>query len=327
MSQAGRTVKYTLGRRAGAAPAGTRSFTATLARDVRRDTYLYLMLLPGILFFLVFNYVPMYGVVIAFKEFSIFKGVARSPWAGMLQFERLFRAHIFPQVLRNTLLISFYKLLFGFPAPLLLALLLNEMRLPRFKRFTQTIMYIPHFVSWVIMVGLVQGFLSPSNGFINDIVRFFGGSPIHFLADRNWFRPIVVISDIYKNIGWGTIIYLAAFSGVSVELYEAAMLDGASRLRQALAITLPSIRNVVVILLILNLGNVLNAGFEQIFLLYSPPVYEVGDIIDTYVYRKGIVEANYSLGTAAGLFKSLISLVLIVGANSLAKRLGDEGVW
>jgi len=225
------------------------------------------------------------------------------------------------------LLISLYKLLFGFPAPIVLALLLNEMRSTFYKRFTQTILYLPYFISWVIMAGLIQTFLSPSNGVINDLIRMTGGEPVNFLIEKGMFRSILVITDIYKNVGWGTIIYLAALSGVPLDLYEAAMLDGASKWRQAWHITLPSIRNVVVIMLILSLGNILNAGFDQVFLLYNPPVYEVADIIDTFVYRKGIVETRYSLVTAAGLFKSLISLLLIVGANKLAHWIGDEGVW
>ena len=284
-------------------------------------------MLPGLSLILLFCYVPMYGVSIAFQEFSIFKGFADSPWVGLLQFERLFRTPNFPTVIRNTILISLYKLAFGFPAPIALALLLNEMRSAAYKRFTQTVLYLPYFISWVIMAGLIQTFLSPSNGVVNDLIRMAGGDPINFLIDRGWFRTILVVSDIYKHAGWGTIIYLAALSGVPLDLYEAAMLDGASKWRQAWHITLPSIRNVIVIMLILSLGNILNAGFDQVFLLYNPPVYEVGDIIDTFVYRKGIVETRYSMVTAAGLFKSLISLLLIVGANKLAHWMGDDGVW
>ena len=306
---------------------GIRDHARVLFRDLARDRGLYLLLLPGLALILLFCYVPMYGVSIAFQEFSIFKGFQDSPWVGLLQFERLFRTPSFPYVIRNTLLISLYKLLFGFPAPIVLALLLNEMRSTFYKRFTQTILYLPYFISWVIMAGLIQTFLSPSNGVINDLIRMTGGEPVNFLIEKGMFRSILVITDIYKNVGWGTIIYLAALSGVPLGLYEAAMLDGASKWRQAWHITLPSIRNVVVIMLILSLGNILNAGFDQVFLLYNPPVYEVADIIDTFVYRKGIVETRYSLVTAAGLFKSLISLLLIVGANKLAHWIGDEGVW
>lgn len=292
-----------------------------------RDKYLYLLLLPGIVALFIFNYIPMYGVVIAFKEYNIFAGISKSPWVGFLQFERLFRNPDFSQVIVNTLLISTYKLIWGFPAPIILALLLNELRNKHFKKTAQTILYLPHFISWVIFAGLIVTFLNPTTGVVNDIIVRLGGRKVDFLASKSMFRSILVITDIYKGVGWGTIVYLSAISGVDPTLYEAATVDGASRFRQVWHITLPAIRSVVVVLLILNLSNILNAGFDQVFLLYNPLVYEVGDIIDTYVYRKGLVDSNYSLASAAGLFKNGIALILIVTTNSIVKRLGEEGLW
>ena len=229
-----------------------------------RDKYLYLLLLPGIVALFIFNYIPMYGVVIAFKEYNIFAGISKSPWVGFLQFERLFRNPDFLQVIVNTLLISTYKLIWGFPAPIILALLLNELRNKHFKKTAQTILYLPHFISWVIFAGLIVTFLNPTTGVVNDIIVRLGGRKVDFLASKSMFRSILVITDIYKGVGWGTIVYLSAISGVDPTLYEAATVDGASRFRQVWHITLPAIRSVVVVLLILNLSNILNAGFDQV---------------------------------------------------------------
>lgn len=296
-------------------------------KDIARDKYLYLLLLPGILYLIVFKYFPMYGVVIAFKEFNMFSGIMDSPWVGLEQFERLFRTPDFQQIFMNTLIISVLKLVFGFPAPIILALLLNELRHMFFKRFTQSILYLPHFVSWVIFAGIIIIFLNPVDGLFNHIIKYFGGTPINFLTSKEHFRSILVISDVYKEMGWGTIIYLAAMTGVSPDLYEASRMDGANKFKQMWHVTIPSIRPVILIMLILSLGNILEAGFFQIYLLYSPLVYDVADIIDTYVYRRGIQEANYSLATAAGLFKSLIALVLIITANKIVKKFGEDGLW
>lgn len=306
---------------------GVLKVRGNIGRDIKRDKYLYLLLLPGIICLFIFRYIPMYGVVIAFKEYNIFAGIANSPWVVFLQFERLFRNPEFSRILRNTILISVYKLLWGFPAPIILALLLNELKNQRFKKFTQTVLYLPHFISWVIFAGIIVAFLNPTTGVINDIISYFGGRKIDFLANKRMFRSILVITDLYKGVGWGTIVYLAAISNIDPTLYEAAIVDGANRFRQMWHITLPSIRSVVVILLILSLGNILNAGFEQIFLLYNPLVYEVADIIDTFVYRRGLVESNYSLGAAAGLFKNVVALILIWSANRIVKSFGEDGLW
>ena len=298
-----------------------------LGKDIVKNRYLYLLLLPGLIYFIIFKYLPMYGVVIAFQDYNMIRGISGSEWVGFQQFERLFRTSTFQQIFLNTFLISFYKLVFGFPAPIVLALLLNEIRHRVFKRVTQSIMYLPHFVSWVIFSGIIITFLNPVDGLANYMIQRFGGEPVHFLISKEFFRSILVISDIYKGIGWGTIIYLAAISGVNLELYEAARMDGANRFRQTWHVTLPAIRPVVFIMLILSLGGILEAGFEQIYLLYSPLVYEVADVIDTYVFRMGIQRANYSLATAAGLFKSVIGLIFIVGANAIVKKFGEDGLW
>lgn len=296
-------------------------------KDITRDRYLYLLLVPGIAILFIFRYIPMYGTLIAFKEYNMFKGFGASPWVGWKHFYSLYNNPNFLRIVANTFIISGYRVLFGFPAPLLLALLLNEIKNLKFKRVTQTVTYLPYFISWVIFAGLIRAFLDPTDGVINQLIVWFGAKPINFLVRRDLFRGMLIVTDVYKTIGWGTIIYMAAFSGIDPALYEAAVIDGANRFQKMWYITLPSIRGVIIILFILNIGTILNYGFEQIFLLYNPTVYKVADIIDTYVYRKGIVQTNYSLGAAAGLFKAMIALTLIVSADRIAKFFGEEGVW
>lgn len=293
-----------------------------------RDRYLYLLLLPGILYFVVFRYVPMYGVVIAFQDFKMSKGIWDSAWVGLDHFKMLLSGLSFPSVFKNTVIISLYKLLVGFPAPIILALLLNEVRSRRFKKVTQTIVYLPHFISWVILAGLIAAFLHPDTGIINELVKLFNnGQGIDFLASKTYFRSVLVITEVYKGIGWGSIIYISAISSIDSEIYEAAMVDGASRFRRMWHITLPALRSTIIVVFILNMGGILNAGFEQIYLLYNARVYEVADIIDTYVYRSGMQSSNYSLATAAGLFKSVISLILVVGANKISHLFKEDGLW
>ncbi|WP_232313278.1 sugar ABC transporter permease [Paenibacillus sp. P22] len=270
---------------------------------------------------------PMYGVVIAFQEYNIYKGISGSEWVGFDQFTRLFHSPDFGEILGNTIIISLYKLAASFTLPIILALLLNELRSKLFKRFAQSVVYLPHFISWVIFSGILITFLNPVDGLLNMIIQRFGGMPVDFLGDVRYFRSVLVISDVYKEVGWGTIIYLAAIAGVNADLYEAARIDGASKLKQTWHVTLPAIRPVILILLILSLANILEAGFQQIFLLYSPLVYDVADIIDTYVYRVGIQEANYSYATAAGLFKSAVAMALILSVNAIVKKSGQEGLW
>lgn len=299
-----------------------------LKKRMWRDRYLYLLLLPGILYFLVFRYIPMYGVVIAFQDFKLSKGIFDSQWVGLKQFEMLIQGLSFPGVFKNTVIISLYKLLVGFPAPIILALLLNEVRSRKFKKVTQTIVYLPHFISWVILAGLIATFLHPDTGIVNEIVKVFNnGQGIDFLASKTYFRSILVITEVYKSVGWGSIIYIAAISGIDSEIYEAAMVDGAGRFRRIWNITLPALKSTIIVVLILNMGGILNAGFEQIYLLYNPRVYEVADVIDTYVYRSGLQQSNYSLATAAGLFKSVISMVLVIGTNKISHLFKEDGIW
>jgi putative aldouronate transport system permease protein len=288
---------------------------------------LYLMMIPGIAYFFIFKYIPMFGMVIAFQNYSPFAGIRGSEWVGWQHFAALFQDPVFFQLFENTLLISIYKLFWGFPAPILLALLLNEIRLSAFKRSIQTLVYLPHFLSWVIIGGMLTTLLSPSTGVANDMIRWLGFEPIFFLTDTNWFRSILVASNIWKEAGWGAILYLAALSGINPELYEAAFVDGANKWRQTWSITLPSIMGTVVILFLLRLGNLLEVGFEQIFILYNPLVYDISDVFDTYVYRVGIAKAEFSYPAAIGLFQSVIGLILVVGANKLSKKYTEHGIW
>ena len=297
-----------------------------LGTDVLRDRWLYFLMIPGIAYFVIFKYAPIYGLKIAFQDYNPFNPSA-SPWVGFDQFAKLFANQNFLLVIRNTLVISLSRLVTSFPAPIILALLMNELRSLRYKKTVQTILYLPHFMSWVIMSGMVIAFVNPSNGLINQLIAGMGGDKIDFLNSSTFFIPTLIVSGIYKEMGWGTIVYFAAISAVEEEQYEAAIIDGAGRLAQAIHITLPSIKSTIVVLLILQMGSILNAGFEQVFLLYSPLVYEVGDIIDTYVYRKGIVEASYSFSAAAGMFKSVVALILISASNYVSKKLGESGVF
>jgi putative aldouronate transport system permease protein len=269
----------------------------------------------------------LYGVLLAFKDFSPRLGILGSPWVGLDHFKFLFfQSPDFMRIFRNTLLISCYHIIFGFPAPIILALLLNELRYGMFKRIAQSISYIPHFFSWVVLSGIVIVMLSPSEGPVNYLLQLLNIEPIYFLADPDYFRSTLVATGIWKEIGWGTIIYLAALTGIDPTLYEAAVIDGANRRKQIWNITLPSILPVITIMFILSLGGILNAGFDQIFNLYNAAVYEVADVIDTYVYRAGIVGAQFGLTTAVGLFKNVIGIALVLSTNYVMKKLGQEGV-
>ncbi|RYI28701.1 sugar ABC transporter permease [Bacillus infantis] len=288
---------------------------------------LYLLMVPGILFFIIYKYVPMWGIVIAFQDYSIFTGVLESKWVGFKHFERMFEAEEFYRIFKNTLLISLYKLFWGFPAPIIVALMLNELRNMMYKRTIQTVIYMPHFLSWVIVGGIMMNLLGPSTGIVNSFVEFLGFEPIYFLADDSWFRSVLVASDLWKSVGWGTILYLAALAGIDPQLYEAATVDGANKWQQTWHITLPSLLPTIVILLILQMGNILEVGFEQVFILLNPLVYNVGDVFETYVYRVGVTQGQFSYTTAVGLFKSVIALILVVAANRFAKKLGQNGLW
>ncbi|TBL78507.1 ABC transporter permease [Paenibacillus thalictri] len=312
---------------AGIRSKGRMTKRSMFGRQIWVHRYLYLMLLPALLFYGVFHYYPMYGALIAFKDFSITKGILGSPWAGFKHFEYLFSLDKFWDVLWNTIVISLYRLVFGFPLPIIVALLMNEIRLVAFKRTVQTIIYLPHFISWVILGGLLINLLSTDSGVVNKLIQAFGGSPVGFLSDEQHFRGTLVWSMIWKEFGWNTIIYMAALTGVNPQLYEAAAIDGANRWRRVVHITLPCIQSTIVILLILRIGHLMEAGFEQIFILYHPAVYAVSDIIDTYVYRIGLTEGRFSLAAAVGLFKSVINFLLLVAANKLARMTGEQGVY
>ncbi|WP_041643920.1 ABC transporter permease [Mahella australiensis] len=294
-----------------------------------QNKYLILLFLPGLIWFIIFKYGPMYGLLMAFQDYSLVKGVWGSTWVGLKHFQYLFTGPDFLPVLKNTIIISAYKIIFGFPAPIILALMLNEVKSTAFKRTIQTVSYLPHFFSWVVLAGLVMMALSPSVGIVNQIIQAFGGKPIFFVADKQWFRTVLVATDIWASIGWGSIIYLAAIAGLDPELYEAAVLDGANRWQRIRHITIPGIAPTIAVMLILRTGSILDAGFDQVMNLYSPPVYDVADIIDTYMYRMGIGGFQFSLTTAAGMFKSVIGFVLIIITNILSKRVseGEYGIW
>ncbi|MDR2536209.1 MAG: ABC transporter permease subunit [Treponema sp.] len=298
----------------------------TLGKDMQRNWSLYLLAVPVILFYLLFAYKPMYGALIAFKDFSPGRGFDRSPWIGLEHFSRFFKSPYFFRLLRNTFLISFYGLIFGFPAPIILALMLNEVRHSFYKRTIQTITYLPHFISMIVIAGMITDF-SLSTGLFNDIIEFFGGTRFPLLQRPNLYRPIYIASDIWQSVGWGTIIYLSALSGIDPQLYEAAMIDGAGRFKQLLHITIPSIMPTIIILLILRIGQLLGVGYEKTILLYNPSTYETADIISTYVYRVGLLEQNWSYSTAIGLFNSVINFSLLLAANKISSKVSETSLW
>ena len=301
--------------------------TRSLARNLKKFSWLYIMMILPLAYFTVFQYIPLWNAQIAFKDFKPLLGVWGSPFVGFSNFLTFFRSYYFEQLISNTLIISLLKLIIGLPSAIFLAVALYETCFLRFRALVQTVVYLPHFLSWVIMFGVLLMMLSPGEGLINDIIKSVGGKPITFLTSPDWFRLIVVGSDIWKETGWGTIIYLAALLGIDPTLYEAAAVDGASRLQRIWYISLPGILPVVAIITMLRLGHILNAGFNQIFILYSLPVYSVGDIIDTWVYRSGILDFQFSLATAVGLFKGVFGLILVMVANRLARRIAGSGIY
>ncbi|UVI29432.1 ABC transporter permease [Paenibacillus spongiae] len=298
-----------------------------MSRQWRLELPLLIMLLPGTILVLIYSYGPMLGIVIAFEKFIPSKGMFGSKWIGLDNFRQLLDIPNFFQVFWNTVFIAVMKIIAGLIVPMVFALLLNEVRHTLFKRGIQTLVYLPHFLSWVILSGILIDILSPNDGFVNNLLKTFGMEPVFFLGDPHWFPYTLIISDVWKEFGFGTIIYLAALTGIDPTLYEAAVMDGAGRWRQTFHITLPGIRSVAVLLTVLSLGNVLNAGFDQVFNLYSPVVYETGDIIDTLVYRTGLIDAQYGLATAVGLIKSVISFTLIVLSYRLAYRFANYRIF
>jgi putative aldouronate transport system permease protein len=297
-----------------------------LLRHIVRDKYLILLVLPVVAYFVLFSYLPMYGVIIAFKDYSISRGILGSPWAGLKYFEQFFNSFYFWRLLRNTLLLSVYSLLWGFPIPILFALILNEFG-GFFKRFVQTVSYLPHFVSVVVICGMIVNVLSPQGGLVNQLIAALGGQSVNFLGDPKYFRTIFVASEVWQSFGWNSIIYLAALTSIDQELYEAATIDGAGRLRQLWHITLPGIKETIVIILIMSVGGLMGIGFEKIILLYNGATYETADVIGTYVYRAGLLGTQYSFAAAVGLFNSVVSIILLVSCNAISRRVGDVGIW
>jgi len=298
-----------------------------LFADIRKDWDLYIALIPGIAFLLLFKYTPMYGIIIAFKDFNIFDGMAASPWVGWKNFDHLFSSDSFLHVFRNTLIISVYKIVFLFPLPIIIAILLNELRKMWFKRVVQTVIYLPHFLSWVIISGLFIDLLSTNGGIVNKMIVGLGGEPVRFFLDSDIFRTVLVSTAGWKETGWSTIVYLAALAGIDPGLYEAAKIDGASRWKQVIHITLPGMMPIILLMFILRLGYALEAGTEQILVMYNPSVYNVADVIGSYVYRVGLGEQNYSFSTAVGVFESVVAFVLIISGNALTRKLFGRSIW
>lgn len=284
------------------------------------------MVLPVLIFFILFHYKPMYGAIIAFKDYTPALGIAESPWVGLENFSRFFSSVYFGRLIRNTILLSVYSLIFGFPAPIILALLLNEVRSKKFKGLTQTVTYLPHFISMIVVTGMLVDF-SMTSGLFNDIVELFGGERSPLLQNPDLYRTIYVASGIWQEAGWGSIIYLSALSGVDSQLYEAAQIDGAGKWKQLLNVTLPGIMPTIVIMFILKMGTLMNMGYEKTILLYNPATYETADIISSYIYRIGLLDQDWSYSTAIGLFNSVINFALLLITNKLARKCGETSLW
>lgn len=307
---------------------GTAPAPPKLWRSILKVRAFYAMMIPGLAWYIIFKYFPLYGLVISFKDYDIVGGILSSPWADpwYKHFQYFFDSPYFTQLLTNTFLISIYKMAFGLVPPVILAILLHECRFPWFTRFVQTLSYMPHFLSWVIIYGISLALFSETTGLINRLIVDYGGKAIPFLTSNEWFRSVLVTTDVWQNLGWGAIIYLAAIAGIDPTLYEAAKVDGAGRLRMIWHITLPGIRQVFILLLIMKLGYIFDAGFEQIYIMYNVQVYDVSDIIDTWVFRTGLEQMNYSVASAVGLFKSVIGFTLVIVANQIAKK-GGSSIW
>ena len=298
-----------------------------MIKVLNRDKYLILLVLPAIIFYAVFQYGPMYGLLIAFKNYSAGLGILNSPWVGFKWFENFFNSIFFFRILRNTLLISIYYLLWSFPINVIFALLLNEVVNPRFKKIVQTSSYLPHFISVIVASSMVIQFTSLGDGIINRFIEFFGGESVNFLNEAKWFRTVYIVSGIWQHFGWNSIIFLAAITGIDQQLYEAATIDGAGRLRKIVSVTLPCIIPTVIILFIFEVGNLMDVGYERIILLYNPMTYETSDVISTYIYRYGIAQSQYSLGAAVGLFNSVINFLILITFNTFSRRVSEISLW
>jgi len=308
-------------------PAGEGFSKQSFLKYFKQHKGLYFMLLPGFIYFIVFKYIPMFGIVMAFQQFSPYQGFFKSPFVGFYHFKNLFLSPDFMRLLINTLMLSFLSLIFYFPAPIILALFLNEIRCQAYKRVTQTLLYIPHFISFVIVASLTYTLLNINDGIVNQAIKMITGDTVDFLGSPDYFRGLIIGQSIWKETGYGTIIFLAALAGVDMELYEAARIDGASRWRLMWHITLPAIKGVIIILLILRVGAVLNTGYEQIFLMQNSLNISKSEVFDTYVYTRGIKQGQYSYATAVGLFKSVVGMILVLAANWTAKKAGESGIY
>ena len=297
------------------------------AYSMYRTRYLHLLALPGLIYLAIFQYGPMYGVLMAFQNFRPRDGIWGSQWVGFEQFLRFFRHPHFWRLIQNTLIINIYQLLFVFPIPIIFALLLNELRVQYFKRIVQTISYLPNFISLPAIIGMMVMFLSPTDGFINRIIEFFGGDAVHFMAQPEWFRPLYILSDIWTTMGWSAIIYIAALSGVNPELYESAVIDGASRIRMIFAISIPAIAPTIITLLLLNIGTIMSLGSEKVLLMQNPLNYSTSDVISTFVYRRGLEQLEYSFATAVSVFNSIINIMILVTANKVARKVSETSLW
>ncbi|SNX53400.1 ABC transporter permease subunit [Thermoanaerobacterium sp. RBIITD] len=298
-----------------------------ILKILKKDKWIYILGIPGILYFIIFRYIPMGGLIIAFQDYNPFLGFTGSKWVGLEQFKNLFTNPIFTELLRNTLLISFYNIIFCFPLPIILAILINEVRVSSYKRAVQTAIYVPHFISMVVVASITYVLLTTDGGAINNMLINLTGHKIAFLSDPKWFRTIIVSQNIWKETGWGTIIYLATLTSINPELYEAAIVDGATRFQRIWYITLPSLIGTIVILLILRLGSVLDTGFEQIYLMMNSLNREVAEVFDTYVYSMGVLQGSFSYSTAVGFFKSIVGFILIQAANYFAKKVGETSLF
>lgn len=297
-----------------------------IKKDYKQNKVLLFMAIPVALYYIIFHYMPMYGTIIAFMDYRVANGIFASKWVGFENFREFFDSFYAWRVIRNTLLISIYSLIFSFPAPIILAMLLNEVRNKYFKSTVQTITYLPHFISIIVICGMITDF-TMKDGIVNDIVAMLGGERKNFLLDPNYFRGIYVASGVWQGIGWGSILYLAALSGIDLSLYEAAKIDGAGRFRQFLSVTLPGILPTIVVMFILNIGRLMSVGSEKIILLYNEGTYETADVISSFVYRRGVLQADYSYSTAVGLFNSAINAILVVSANKLSRTLTESSLW
>lgn len=304
-----------------------RSWKTRLVKAFKRDRYLLLMFLPIVVYYVVFSYVPMTGAIVAFKQFKPGHGIYGGDWVGLKWFIQFFKSPFAFRTVRNTVLISIYSILFGFPLPILFAICVTEIRSSKVRRVVQTVSYLPHFISTVVLVGMINNFFSMNHGLVNDLIVRMGGEPVNFLINPAWFRTLYVGSGVWQNFGFNSIIYIAAITGIDPSLYEAGKIDGITKFQEMVYITIPMISQTIVMLFIMQLGGIMSVGFEKVFLMYSPAVYETADVVSTYVYRKGIESNNYGFGSAVGLFNSVINFAFVFIANQVCRKLTDSSLW